>query len=170
MQKRKRLLQSQKELLIQWIAEGLLTDEINKRAARCAEPFKVSRQQVDYYRKRCDKDIKEITQQLQFQALNTGLAVVSERVEKLKQLAELMEKDLFGGLLWTTMKKGIGAGNLAQILTYKEFNKAEVDSYRGVLDDIAAELGHRVQKSEVTADPDGEIHVTFHNPYAKNDQ
>jgi hypothetical protein len=49
----------------------------------------------------------------------------------LQQLAALMEKDLFGGFLW--------------VVDYEEFNTAEVQQYRGVLDDIAKEVGDRKQ-------------------------
>jgi len=151
--KRKRLLQSQKELLIQWIAEGLLTDEINKRAAKCAEPFHVSRQQVDYYRKRCDADIKELQAQARFQALNTGLALKEERVQVLRDLSEKLMEDLNlankQNKLWVPGRYG------------EQFNRAEVDALRGLLDDIAKELGHRSIKTDVSVEDDGEYRITF---------
>jgi hypothetical protein len=77
-----------------------------------------------------------------------------------------MEQDLFGGKLWVEHKKGVGQGKNMQIVTTKVFNRAEVDAYSRVLDDIARELGHRVHKSELSTEPSGEIKVTFHNPYA----
>ena len=43
--------------------------------------------------------------------------------------------------------------------SYDEFNKAEVDAYRGVLDDIAKELGHRVHKTEVMGEDGGPVKV-----------
>jgi len=92
------------------------------------------------------------------------------RVEKLKQLAELMELDLFGQLLWVDRFKSVGGGPNFQTFTEKEFNKAEVDAYSRILDDIAKELGHRVHKTELSTDPTGDIHVTFHNPYASAEE
>ncbi len=165
-----RLNKSQKELVLQWIAEGVRSDVMNRRAAKEAEPFKVTRQQVDYYRKQCDAEIKNILGREEFQALNTGLALRSVRVEKLKKLAELMELDLFGKLLWVDRLKSVGGGPNFTTFIEKEFNKAEVDAYSRILDDIAKELGHRVHKTELSTDPAGEIHVTFHNPYAPSDE
>lgn len=163
---RKYLNKSQKEMLLQWIAEGLRPGEINKRAKEYDEPFSVDRKQVYYYRTSRGKDIKEITEQAEFQALNTGLALKSVRIEKLKQLAELMEKDLFADeLLWVDDKKGVGTGAAAEVYDYKKFNRAEVEAYRGVLDDIAREMGDR-SKTDIEEESTGELHVTFHNPYA----
>jgi len=71
----------------------------------------------------------------------------------------LMEKDLLGGFLWLDQVKGIGSGDVAQIVDYEEFNKGEVDAYRGVLDDIAKEMGHRVQRQEVSGPGGGAIDV-----------
>jgi hypothetical protein len=45
--------------------------------------------------------------------------------------------------LWTDQVKMIGSGPFAKEVDYEEFNTAEVTQYRGVLDDIAKELGHR---------------------------
>jgi hypothetical protein len=61
-------------------------------------------------------------------------------------LAALLEKDLLGGLLWTDQVKGVGAGPIAEIVEYEEFNSAELSAYRGVLDDIAKETGGRATK------------------------
>lgn len=138
-----RLKKSQKEALLTWIAEGLQSDEINQRAAVFDLPFNVSRQQVDGYRDRRQIEITAIQQAGEHTALTTGLALKSERVWKLQQLALLMEKDLFGGFLWTEQTKMIGSGPFSKEIDYEEFNSAEVQQYRGTLDDIAKEMGHR---------------------------
>lgn len=145
-----RLKKSQKEAVIRWIAEGLQSDEVNERGAEFFPPFSVSRQQVDYYRKTREADIKAIVAAGELDALTEGLAVKAERVKKLKQLAALLERDLFGGFLWLDQVKGVGSGDIAKIVDYEEFNRGEVEAYRGVLDDIAKELGHRVQRQDVT--------------------
>ena len=137
-----RLKKSQKEAVIQWIAEGVQSDEINERASRFDPPFEVFRQQVDYYRKTRDAAIKAIVAAGEQEALTEGLALKGERVKKLKQLAALMENDLFGGFLWLDQVKGVGSGDIAQIVDYEEFNAGEVVQYRGVLDDIAKEVGY----------------------------
>ena len=125
--------------------------EISELAAEFIPPFLVSRRQITYYRKTRNADIKALVEAGEQEALAEGLALKGERVTKLKQLAALLERDLFGGFLWLDQVKGVGSGDVAQIVDYEEFNKAEVDAYRGVLDDIAKELGHRAQKHEIEA-------------------
>jgi hypothetical protein len=144
-----RLEKAQKDAVLAWIAEGLQTDEINERAAEFDPPFHVSRQQVDYYRKSRKIDIEAITQSDEGDALRAGLALRSERVKKLKRIAALIEGDLFGGRLWLRQEKGIGSGDKAKIVEYEEFNKAGVDAYRGLLDDIARETGGRKESPGV---------------------
>ena len=129
---------------------GFRSDEINKRAAAWLPPFSVSRRQVTYYRKTRDIDVAKLEEIGEHDALNSGLALISERVKKLKELAELLENDIFGDLLWTDNVKGVGSGPIATIVDYEEFNAAEVAAYRGVLDDIAKEMTHRVQRQEIT--------------------
>ena len=138
-----RLKKAQKDALLEWIAAGKKTDEINDLAAEHTPPFNVSRQQVDGYRKRRKVDIEAIIQQDEMRSLTSGLAIKEVRVSRLKRLAEMMEGDLFGDRLWTDEVKGIGSGTIAEIVEYEEFNRSEVDAYRGLLDDIAKEIGHR---------------------------
>lgn len=140
-----RLKKTQKEAVLRWIVEGLQSDEINKRAAQFVPPFNVSRPQVAYYRRTRNADIKAMVAAGEQEALSEGLALKGNRVTKLKQLAALMERDLFGGFLWLDQVKGVGSGEKALIVDYEEFNKAEVAEYRGVLDDIAKETGGRAQ-------------------------
>jgi len=109
----------------------------------------VSRSQVDYYRKTRATDLKAIISISEKNALTEGFAIKEHRVYKLSLLASLMEKDLFGGILWTNQVKGIGGAENFEAVEYEEFNKAEVDAYRGVLDDIASELGQRKQSTNV---------------------
>lgn len=154
-----RLKKGQKEAVIQWIAEGVQSDEINERASRFDPPFEVTRPQAAYYRKTREAAIKALVEAGEQEALSEGLALKGERVKKLKQLAALMEKDLMGGFLWLDQVKGIGSGDLAKIVDYEEFNAGEVSAYRGVLDDIAKEVGHRVQRQEVTGKEGGPIYV-----------
>lgn len=138
-----RLKRSQKEKLLEWISEGLQSDEINQRAAEFDLPFEVSRQQVDWYRTTREKSIAAMAAASEHDALTAGLALKANRVLKLQQLAALMEQDIFGGFLWTDQVKMIGSGPFAKEVDYEEFNTAEVQQYRGVLDDIAKELGQR---------------------------
>jgi len=144
-----RLKKGQKEAVLKWIAEGLQSDEINERAEKFVPPFTISKQQVRYYRRTRQTDIALIIKTGEQDALKEGLAVMAIRVKKLKQLAALMERDLFGGFLWLDQVKGVGSGDAATVFEYEEFNTAEVAAFRGVLDDIAKEMGHRKDSPDV---------------------
>ena len=138
--------------LLSWIAEGLSSTEINKRAAASKSPFSVSPQQVDYYRKTRESQLKAIASISEDKALTEGFALTEHRVYKLSLLAALMEQDIMGGVLWTSQVKGLGGAENFQIVEYEEFNAAEVKEYRGVLDDIASETGGRVKNVDVKSD------------------
>lgn len=147
-----RLKKTQKEVLLNWIAEGLTSDEVNSRAAIFDPPFDVSRQQVDHYRKTRGIEIEEIKKRDEFSALTSGLAKKEERLYLLKQLAEHLAKDLFEkSLFWTDMVKGIGKGDDYERVEYEEFNAGEVAQLRGILDDIAKEVGDRKNSIDVTS-------------------
>jgi hypothetical protein len=135
---------AQRDLILQWIAEGLETEEINRRAALCDEPFEISRRAVAHYRKTRDIQIKDIQAARQQRALETGLALKENRIAKLAELAEIMYNELtLGGKRWVHMVKGIGKGEDYEKIEYEEFNTGEVNQLRGVLDDIAREVGDR---------------------------
>ena len=161
-----RLKKDQRNQLLEWVAAGLETGEINQLAGNFDPPFLVSRAQVDYYRKTRKVNLKELVQDEQFDALTTGLAIKAERVNRLQLLAALIEEDLFNGVLWTEDVKMIGSGEYQERVEFEEFNSSEVVQYRGVLDDIAKELGHRVQRNEVTGAGGGPIEqrVTVYIP------
>ncbi len=142
-----RLNEGQKAKVLEWVAEGCKTDEINRRAAEHTEPFKVSRDQVRFYRKTRKVDLQELSDTAELNALNTGLALKTERVKKLQQLADKLEADLFGENLWVTDVKAVNN----ERVYIERFNSAEVSEYRGVLDDIAKEVGGRVVKTDVTS-------------------
>lgn len=153
-----RLKKAQREALIEWVAEGLLSDEINARAGEFNPPFSVARQTITYYRQTRRVDIDRILAESEQDALTTGLALRSERVRKLKALATRLERDLFGDekqdYIWTDQVKGVGSGEIAEIVEYEEFNRAEIEAYRGLLDDIAKEMGDRKEKQ-------GDVNVNF---------
>lgn len=92
-------------------------------------------------------------------ALTTGLAIRENRVAALQRLAQLMGKDLFGGFLWTEETKGVGSGPAAEIIDYDEFNGAEVAQFRGVLEDIAKEMGGRATVAKLQNDDGSPLKV-----------
>jgi hypothetical protein len=93
--------------------------------------------------------------------LTTGLALKHERVHVLKDLAETMLKDLSEEeRRWLRDAKGIGQGEYFQVIELERFNAPEVEQLRGVLDDLAAELGERQRKLEHTGPEGGPIPVS----------
>ena len=151
-----KLNKKQKAFLLERVAEGLETGEINKLASEFKPPFEVSRSQVDHYRQTRKVSISQIKEEDENSALKTGLSLKENRVKLLHELAEKLKNDLFNdGLLWTDNAKGIGSGPLWEKYDYKEFNAAEVAQLRGVLEDIASEVGDRAKRQEITG-KDGE--------------
>jgi len=148
------LKKTQKEAVLMWIAEGLETDEINKRAAKFKPKFHMSRRAVAHYRKTRGVKLQEIQEEGEKNALQTGFALKENRVQALQTLADKMLEELTreeDNRLWTTMVKGIGSGEDFERVEYQEFNKAEVDAFRGALDDIASEVGARVRRTDLTS-------------------
>jgi len=103
---------------------------------------------VDYYRRTRHEQLVAIIQAGQTSALTTGLALKENRVAKLQQLAQLLEEDLFGELLWTDDVKSVGFP--AMRVDIERFNAAEVREHRGIIEDIAKEQGERKQINEHT--------------------
>lgn len=163
-----RLKKRQRLAVLQWVAEGLQSDEINERAAEFNPPFTIGRATITHYRKTRKTDIEAIIAQDEHEALSSGLAVRAERVKKLKALALRLERDLFtdteDDYVWTDQVKSIGGGENAEVVEYEEFNKAEIDAYRGLLDDIAKELGDRKTVADLTLIPGKVVQLPMINP------
>src|SRR5947209_20178255 len=126
----------QKNHLLELISAGLKTREINQRAAKFSPPYKVSRQQVDYYRDSRGVKLKEIEEASESDALKTGFALKEQRVIALNELAGLLHQELCkGGRLWLPQVKLIGTGRQAARVDYEECNRDEVNAFLKVLDD-----------------------------------
>ena len=147
------LSKHQRELLLKWIGEGLETDEINKRAAKCNLPFKVRRSLVDHYRKTRKADLDEIKKSGEHSALSAGLALKEERVKRLDELANILWENITLGpdRLWQKDVKSIGSGETAEVVDFETFNAALVREFRGLLDDISKEVGQRKSIVEVSS-------------------
>lgn len=138
------LKKKQKEFVIAAIGEGLETDEINARAAKCKPPFEVSRQQVDFYRKSRGVKLKEIAESDEFAALRSGLAIRNERIAQLEKLFTEIKKDLLeNNLIWVKRKRALGSGEFMEIIDEQVLNTAQIKIYRDLLDDIAKETNQR---------------------------
>lgn len=146
-----RLAKSQKEFVLQLIAEGRTSGEISQLAAQFVPPFTVSRSQIDYYRKSRLKPFRARKLSAEKSALSKGFAVREKRVETLNELAEKLRDELLGetdNKLWLERRKCIGGGEHGEFIDEIEFNDAEVSQFRGLLDDIAKEMGERKPKDD----------------------
>jgi hypothetical protein len=148
-----KLPREQQKKLLEWAAEGLRLHEINERAAQCDPPFEVGELQLKHARTRARKRFSELREEYEKEALAEGLSRKAVRIRRLAQLAEKLEEDLLDGdRLWVQEPKQVGA----QVIEVEKFNAAEVKEYRGLLDDIARELGDRRTKVDIS----GKIDVT----------
>jgi len=139
-----KLNKKQKTRLLELIAEGLTAPEINQAAAEFKQPFDVSKQQVDYYRKTRFAQLAELKREYENKALQEGLARKAVRVKRLQELAEKLEEDLFDkGRIWLPMPRKVGD----EIRMVGKFNRAQIDTYRNILDDLAKEVGDRERRS-----------------------
>jgi hypothetical protein len=156
-----KLTKKQKEKVLAWIGEGLQSDEMNARAAKCRPPFSVSRQQVDFYRDSRGVALDELREASESDALRTGLALKEERVSTLNELAERLKAELLGDLLWIERQKSLGSGDWQQVVTEKHFNLGELNALRNLLDDIAKEVGERTYGARDGEDEQqGEVKIT----------
>jgi hypothetical protein len=138
-----RLNKQQKEYLLTLVAEGLKSNEINARAAKFKPPFEVSRAQVDFYRDSRGVKLQQLKDESESEALRTGLALKEGRVETLKELGDLLKKELLSGKLWLVREKAIGKGLATKFISEAEFNRTQINALRDVLDDIAKEMNAR---------------------------
>lgn len=148
-----RLTKAQREAVISWVAEGLQRDEISKRAAAFSPPFEVSYNTLYHYRKTRAKPLAQLKAEGEASALTTGLALAEERVNVLVQLAERLQADLFndsGRGFWLEDAKMLGQGEFAERYEFERYNAGQVSDLRGVLDDIAKEVGGRQIKIDQT--------------------
>jgi hypothetical protein len=66
-------------------------------------------------------------------------------------LKDLLSEDGEENRIWLDQVKGIGSQDNYERIEYIEFNKAEIEALRGILDDIASEVGHRIKKTDLTS-------------------
>lgn len=135
-----KLTELQRLAVLDWIADGLTTNEMNNLGANFTPPFKISPQLNYQYRKDYDIDLQKLRNEKDALAISTGLAVRGNRIQQLIKLALLLEEDIHSkGLTWVDSK------------TDKNFNEPELRQLRGIYDDIAKETGGRIQRTDVTS-------------------
>lgn len=93
--------------------------------------------------------------------LETGLAQKHERLEKLYEMFDRLYEDFrTDANVWMHEEKGIGAGENFKVIDTVRFNAALVAEIRNTLADIAAEVGGRPRKTELTGRNGGPIRST----------
>lgn len=147
--KRNTLTKAQREATLSWLAEGCYNEEIRNRAKEFKPPFTVSDQHI-YQLRRTSKEILSILRKENDElAVTRGAALRAKRLEKLIRLSNDMERDLFEKkLMWVEDKKMVGEDEY----DFYKYNQAQVDQYRKVLDDIAKEVGGRINRTDITSD------------------
>ncbi len=100
--------------------------------------------------------MEQVSGEIESDALKSGLALKANRIAALQDLAELLAADILGDNLWTSDVKSAG-GVMVDI---ERFNSAEVEQFRGVLDDIAKEMGDRKTNVQHGGDKDNPLEIT----------
>jgi hypothetical protein len=95
--------------------------------------------------------------------LRAGLALDFRRVIKLTKLAKFLEDQVYelsepdeDGVqtyhnIWVPDVKSVRDGDNFKLVDFERFNPALVEQYRETLNDIAKEVGGRVQKQDITS-------------------
>lgn len=81
--------------------------------------------------------------------VTSGFALRHERISALQEVADKLMKDIAQGLTWLDDVKGIGSGNTFERVDLIRFNNQLISELRGVLGDIAAEMGDRSTKIDI---------------------
>ena len=154
-EERKFLTPTQKNSLLEWLAQGLEPREMRNLALQHRYPFKLTPKAIKYWRYKFKGEIISLRREKEKEALRRGLALRSNRLQALYDLAVLLERDLkFEGKLWLNKVKGIGSGSYFERVVEQEFNEAELRQLRGIYEDIAKEVGAR--KAELGIDQEEE--------------
>jgi hypothetical protein len=117
-----KLTPEQRTQLLEWVAAEYSSDLIATWFAKREWP-ELTRPAITYYRRRFRAKIAALRDERHTAALDSGLALKAERVQRLKEHADALE-----AIKWVPGENG------------RLFNEK---AWREVLDDIAKEMGHR---------------------------
>jgi predicted transcriptional regulator len=134
----------QKNLIYQWILEGLSDQQIMNRAKE-QNHFEITQQGINYYRqtKSVGKKAEKILERKTDSALRKGLAIRENRVNDLQFIRDKLMDELNTNGLWIDESKTILTQNYETTEIKKTFNAPLIRELRGVLDDAAKEMGER---------------------------
>lgn len=132
-----KLSSTQREQLLTWLAADYTSDVIlhwmaqQRTDLEHPEPWpELTKQALSYYRTRNEPTVSKLRSERHAAALDNGLALKAERIQRLKEHADALEI-----IKWDHDEKG------------RLWNEK---AWREVLDDIAKEMGHRRQGVDVT--------------------
>lgn len=102
------------------------------------------------------------------EAMLTGLALDYERVLKLKHLADTLAGEIWDNdgefirdAVWLPDVKSIGSGEYAERVDIVRFNKAILDEFREILNDLAKETGGRRESPGTQDNPLFNVEMTL---------
>jgi hypothetical protein len=144
--------------MVEWVAEGLRLPEIKERAAKEDPPFDVDWNQIKWARQRLNVGIRKMREQEASEVLISGLPRMVERIRQLEALydkhlaliiarGEEMAGEIAGGETGLLVRDYKGRN--ADVAVYK-YDGALVKEMRGILDDIAREVGDRKTNVDLT--------------------
>jgi hypothetical protein len=105
--------------------------------------------ELERQRKERDAELERQREARRREIMDSGLALIHERVAKLKALANFLETELYARVaerfsnVWLADAKQIGSGESFKRVDIVRFNQALIEEYRAVLDDLAKETGGR---------------------------
>ena len=136
----KRLTAAEKAYVMMLLASGLSTHETAKEAAK--EGIKISQASVArYYLPKLQPKIAEIVEKKDESALKRGIALKEVRVQKLADMEALMYDSIY-----QLMKSGYSV-------------EALIREWRGLLDDVAKEMGERRNVNNNTINVNNTINI-----------
>jgi len=134
----------QKNLIIQWILEGLSDQQIAKRANE-QNHFKITAKTINYYRYKdvVTKKKEQITEKRIEKAMLSGLVKREKRINEIEKIFEDMKKIVEKDGYWIDESKTILTQNYETTETKRTFNYQLPKIMLQCLDDIAKEMGER---------------------------
>jgi hypothetical protein len=126
---------------------------------RWSSQWKWVERSVAYDREQ-DRIREEVKQAEIRKVLSQGFAQMHVRVKHLNKLARRQWRDMQSkDLIWLPDVKQIGGGEFAERVDLIRYNAALDQQFRETLGDIAAELGERVKKTELSGPKGGPVQV-----------
>lgn len=145
--------------MLEWVSEGLLLPEIKGLAAQEDPPFEVDWNRVKWARQRLGAGIRKMREEDRIAILEQGLSRRLARVEQLEKLynkhlaliiarGEEMKDEIAGGETGLMVRDYKGKDATTPVYKY---DGALVKEMRGIMDDIAREVGDRQTKVDLGA-------------------